>query len=115
VQAFFRDTLVDTEIRGTAIPRGTKVMLHFVSANRDEAVFPAADRFLPTRTPNEHVAFGAGVHFCLGAHLARVELTAVFQELLRAPVRLVPDGAPVRNDNLLFRRFAHLPVRLEPA
>jgi cytochrome P450 len=59
------------------------VALYYPSANRDEDVFPDPDRFDVTRTPNDHLAFGIGEHFCLGASLARLELNILFEEVLR--------------------------------
>jgi cytochrome P450 len=77
----------DTEMNGTTFAEGDKVLLIYQSANRDEAVFPDPDRFDITRSPNPHVGFGGpGPHFCLGAHLARLEIATVLRELLtRAP------------------------------
>jgi cytochrome P450 len=73
----------DVEIGGQTIRAGERVVLWFPSANRDEAVFPDADRFDIGRTPNEHLAFGVGEHFCLGAGLARLELRVLIEEVLR--------------------------------
>jgi cytochrome P450 len=80
---FRRTALADTEIRGQKIRKGEKVALYYPSANRDEDVFPDPDRFDVTRTPNDHLAFGIGEHFCLGASLARLELNNIFEEVLR--------------------------------
>ncbi len=82
VMYFRRTATEDTEIRGMAIREGDKVTLWYPSANRDEDVFEDPDRFDITRHPNEHVAFGHGQHFCLGAHLARMEIRVMFEELL---------------------------------
>lgn len=73
----------DTELGGVAIPKGSLLLLRYASANRDETVFPEPDRFDVTR-PNaaEHLAFGSGVHFCLGAKLARMEMRVAFRTLL---------------------------------
>jgi cytochrome P450 family 142 subfamily A polypeptide 1 len=86
----------DVELRGETIPAGEKVLLLYPSANRDAAVFPDPFRFDVGRTPNEHVAFGYGAHFCLGASLARLELRVFFEELLeRLPsLRLVDEAPP---------------------
>ncbi|MEW1861583.1 cytochrome P450 [Streptomyces sp. NPDC088194] len=97
LQLFERWVLDDIEIGGTTIPRGSEVALLFGSANRDPARFPDPDRFDITRPAagNKHVTFGAGIHFCLGAPLARLELTASFGTFLReAPgMRLVEEPA----------------------
>ncbi len=71
--ATIRRTTCDTEIAGIKIPKGHLVMPMMASANRDESVFDQADQFLIDRDPNPHLAFGFGIHFCLGAHLARLE------------------------------------------
>src|SRR3712207_1158412 len=84
VHHFRRTTTRDTELAGTAIPAGAKVTTWFVSGNRDETVFDHPDRFDVGRTPNKHMAFGpGGIHHCMGAHLARMEVRIVFEELLQ--------------------------------
>jgi cholest-4-en-3-one 26-monooxygenase len=95
VNYFRRTATRDTEIRGVKISAGQKVAMWYPSVNRDEDVFPDSDRFDVVRSPNEHLAFGIGEHFCLGASLARLELKVVFEELLRR----LPDielSGPVR-------------------
>ena len=82
VMYFRRTATQDCEIRGVRIREGDKVTLWYPSANRDEDIFDDADRFDITRHPNEHVAFGHGQHFCLGANLARMEIRVMFEELL---------------------------------
>ena len=112
---YFRRTATrDAEIRGVRIPEGEKVTLWYPSANRDEEAFPDPDRFDPTRHPNEHLAFGHGQHFCLGSHLARMEIRVMFEELLRR----LPDmelAGPVR---MLRSHFIDgiksIPVRYTP-
>ncbi|HZR80307.1 MAG TPA: cytochrome P450 [Candidatus Binatia bacterium] len=92
---FRRTVMRPTQIRGVQLNEGDKVAIYYTSANRDEDVFPNAMTFDVGRTPNNHVAFGIGEHFCLGANLARLEIRAIFEEL----VRRVPDmelAAPVR-------------------
>jgi cytochrome P450 len=109
-----RITLSETTIRGTTIAARQPVLLPFPSANRDEEVFEDADRVVLDRTPNRHLAFGAGIHRCLGAHLARMELRVAFQEFLsRIPdFRLAnPDGVvwragPIRTPKSLDLIFA---------
>ncbi|HUE39210.1 MAG TPA: cytochrome P450, partial [Candidatus Binatia bacterium] len=83
VRHFMRHAQEDYVLRGTPIRRGERLLLSYLSANRDETVFDEAFRFdVRRRNAEEHVAFGIGVHFCLGAHLARMELRAFFRELL---------------------------------
>jgi cytochrome P450 len=98
LQMFERWVLDDIEIGGTTIPRGSEVALLFGSANRDPARFPDPDRLDLLRADNPHLTFGAGIHYCLGAPLARLELAASFGTLLRAApaLRLVrePEWKP---------------------
>ncbi len=95
VMHFRRTATCDTEIRGQKIRENDKIVMFYPSANRDEEIFPDADVFDITRHPNEHLAFGIGQHFCLGAKLARLEIRVMFEELLRR----LPDielAGPVR-------------------
>jgi cytochrome P450 family 142 subfamily A polypeptide 1 len=114
---FKRTPTRDTEIRGQAIRAGEPVVMLYQSANRDEDVYADADRFDVTRTPNPHVAFGIGPHFCLGANLARMELKVMVQKLIdRFPrIRQVPGTAPRRAASTLVAGIEHLPVELSPA
>ena len=83
VLSFARTATVDTELGGVEIAAGDRIAMFYPSANRDERAFDAPFRFDVTRSPNPHVSFGGGgVHFCLGAHLARREIRAMFQEIL---------------------------------
>ncbi|MEV2267330.1 cytochrome P450 [Nonomuraea africana] len=112
VMDFRRTATRDLELGGQRIRAGEKVVVYHASANRDETVFPDPDRFDIARTPNDHVSFGFGPHVCLGAHLARVQMRAVFAELLRWRVRLA--GEPVRLVSNFQNGLKHLPVVLEP-
>src|SRR5882757_4930513 len=82
VKAFMRTAVADHQIGGVTIKQGQRVLLMYPSGNRDETAFDRPFTFDVTRRPNRHVAFGAGVHFCLGAQLARMETQALFTELL---------------------------------
>ena len=82
VKEFMRTAASDCEIGGVTVKQGEQVLLMYPSGNRDEAEFDRPMEFDVTRKPNRHVAFGAGVHFCLGAQLARMETQAIFAELL---------------------------------
>jgi cytochrome P450 len=94
---FRRTATRDTTLRGQSIRAGEKVVLWYCSANRDEAVFDRPFRFDVRREPNEHVGFGGpGPHFCLGAHLARREITVMFREIFRRLPDLQINGAPDR-------------------
>ncbi len=111
---FRRTTTRDTEIRGQAIRAGDRVLMLYQSANRDEEVFADPDRFDVTRSPNPHLAFGIGPHFCLGANLARLELKVMVQELIqRFPgIHPVPGTTPRRVASTLVAGIEHLPVVL---
>jgi cholest-4-en-3-one 26-monooxygenase len=80
VMAFRRTAQRDVEVRGQEIREGDRVVIWYASANRDEEVFPDADHFDVGRQPNDHLGFGIGPHFCLGAHLARLEIRIMFEE-----------------------------------
>jgi cytochrome P450 family 142 subfamily A polypeptide 1 len=94
-----RTATCDVELGGERIREGDKVLLLYPSANRDERAFAEAHRFRVDREPNDHVAFGHGVHFCLGASLARLELRVMFETLLAR----LPDLQLATNDPLPLR------------
>ncbi len=112
-----RTATSDVELADQVIPAGEKVLLLYPSANRDEAVFPAAGTFDLRRTPNEHVAFGFGPHFCLGASLARLELRVVLEELFdRVPdLALVDDHEPALRPANFVSGYERMPVRFTPS
>ncbi|MGW8363525.1 cytochrome P450 [Streptomyces wedmorensis] len=113
LQMFERWVLDDIELGGRVIPRGSEVALLFGSANRDPARFgPTADALDLTRADNPHVTFGAGIHYCLGAPLARLELTAVFGELLRQAPGMRLAAEPVRTPGYVIRGFEELLVEV---
>ena len=85
------------------------------SGNRDEAIFPNAHRFDMGRTPNEHLAFGYGEHFCLGAHLARLELRSMLRELLRRLPDIELAGPVERLHSIQLFGPKHMPVKFTPA
>jgi len=110
LQMFERWVLEDIEVRGVRIARGAEVALLFGSANRDPSRFPDPDRLDITRADNPHISFGAGVHYCLGAPLARVELEEVFGALLRRAPGLALAGEPVWGPGYIIRGLRELPV-----
>jgi cytochrome P450 len=113
VHHFRRTARVDTELAGTPIKAGDKVTTWFVSGNRDESVFEAPDHFDVGRTPNKHMVFGpGGIHHCLGAHLARLEVRIAFEELLKRPVEIELAGPPERLRSNFFNGIKRLPVRV---
>jgi cytochrome P450 len=107
---FLRYAVADTEVGGTRIGAGQAVVCWLGAANRDPGVFPDADRFDPHRTPNRHLAFGIGPHYCVGHNIARLTLRTVFDELLSRfrDLRLV--GAPERLRSTVVSGYKHLPV-----
>ncbi len=111
VMVFRRTATVEAMIAGVRIRAGDKVVVSFASANRDEAVFADPDRFDPTRQPNPHLTFGHGPHFCLGAHLARVQMTALFAELLAHTSVIEYAGQPTYLRSTFQRGVKHLPIR----
>ena len=113
VHHFRRTAAIDTEIGGTAIAAGDKVTTWLVSGNRDESVFEDPDRFDVTRTPNPHMAFGpGGIHHCLGAHLAKMEVRITFEDLLARGVELELAAPPERLRSNFFNGIKRLPVRV---
>jgi cytochrome P450 len=113
VHHFRRTTTRDTELAGTPIPAGAKVTTWFVSGNRDETVFENPDAFDVGRTPNKHMAFGpGGIHHCMGAHLARMEVRIVFEELLQRVRAIELTGRPERLRSNFFNGIKRMPVRV---
>ncbi|MEU5917479.1 cytochrome P450 [Streptomyces sp. NPDC047141] len=113
LQMFERWVLDDIQLGDVTIPRGSEVALLFGSANRDPARFgPTADVLDLERADNPHVTFGAGIHYCLGAPLARLELTAVFGELLRQAPGLRLAAEPTWKPGYVIRGFEELLVEL---
>lgn len=115
VNYFRRTATVDTELGGQQIRAGEKVTLWYPSGNRDESVFADPHRFDITRSPNEHMAFGAGgPHYCLGASLAKLELKVMFGALTRRLPDIELAGPPERLRSNLLNAIKHLPVRFTP-
>jgi cytochrome P450 len=111
-----RTAAADTELGGSAIRAGDKVVLWYVSGNRDEAEFPAPDEFDVGRAPNRHLSFGrGGPHLCLGAHLGRLEVRIVLAALARRVARFELAGEPRRIRSNFTNGLKSLPVRVIPA
>ncbi|MFJ8313203.1 MULTISPECIES: cytochrome P450 [unclassified Streptomyces] len=110
LQLFERWVLEDIEFAGRTLPRGSEVALLFGSANRDPARFADPDTLDLARADNPHISFGAGIHYCLGAPLARVELQASFGELIRKAPRLRLAAEPERRPGFVIRGLKELQV-----
>jgi cytochrome P450 len=111
VKEFMRTATADTEVRGVPIAKGESVYLAYVSGNRDEEVFDDPFRFDVSRDPNKHVAFGYGVHFCLGAALARMEISSFFSELIPRLESIELAGTPELVATTFVGGLKHLPIR----
>ncbi len=113
VKEFMRTAQADTEVRGVPIAKGEAVLLSYVSANRDEDVFTDPFRFDVGRDPNKHLSFGHGVHFCLGAALARMEINSFFTELVPRITSIELAGEPETMATTFVGGIKHLPIRIE--
>ncbi|KAA0110604.1 cytochrome P450 [Mycolicibacterium sp. P1-5] len=111
VKEFMRTATADTEVRGVPISKGESVLLSYVSANRDEEIFDNPDTFDVGRDPNKHLSFGYGVHFCLGAALARMEINSFFTELLPRLESIELAGDPEFISTIFVGGLKHLPIR----
>lgn len=100
----------DVELHGRQVRAGDKVVLWFTSANRDERVFDDPDALRLDRSPNKHLGFGWGPHFCIGSHLARLEGEILLEELVRRGIEIDVTGAPTRLRSNFFRGIKKLPV-----
>jgi cytochrome P450 len=113
---FRRTATCDVELRGKTIREGDKVVTWYISANRDKRVFDDPYRFDVGRRPNDHVSFGrGGPHFCLGAHLAKLEVKVMFEELLPRLRSIEPAGPPERIRTNFTNAFRAMPVRVVAA
>ena len=115
VKEFMRTAQADTEVRGVPIAKGEAVLLSYVSANRDEDVFADPFRFDVGRDPNKHLSFGHGVHFCLGAALARMEINSFFTELVPRIKSIELAGRPEHMATTFVGGLKHLPIRCQIA
>jgi cholest-4-en-3-one 26-monooxygenase len=116
IHNFRRTATHDTEVRGVPIAEGDKVVLYYASANRDEDVFADPHTFDVGRNPNDHVTFGGGgVHFCLGASLARAEIKATMRQLVDRLPDLERAGEPARLHSDFVNGIKTMPVRFSPA
>ena len=112
VMQFRRTATRDTRIGDREIRKGDKVVMYYGAANRDPEVFESPERFDVTRKPNPHLAFGAGTHFCMGSHIARLEMRVTLEEFLRRFPRIRLAGAVERLESNFIGGITRLPLRL---
>ena len=116
VMNFRRTAMVDTELSGTKIAAGDKVVFFHASANRDEDIFTDPDTFDIGREPNQHIAFGGGgPHFCLGTNLARMEIRVMYEHLLDRMPDIRQDGDVQRLQSQFINGVKHIPVAFTPS
>jgi len=108
---FRRTATEDLELGGEQIRAGDKVVVYHAAANRDPEVFESPDEFNIERAPNDHVTFGAGPHFCLGAHLARMQMSAIFNQALTRLPNLSLNGTPEYLVSNFQNGLKHLPIK----
>ncbi len=102
-------------LRDVKLEPGDKVVMYYGSANRDESVFAEPERFDVAREPNEHVAFGGGgPHYCLGSHVARIEIQAMLREILTRLPDIEPTGPAEWLPSVFISGPKHMPVRFTP-
>lgn len=115
VKHFMRTASRDTELRGTPISKGDRLMLSFPSANRDEDHFTDADTFDVNRSPNHHLGFGHGAHLCIGLHIARLEMRVLWEELLPRITGFELAGEPQPVKTNFVAGYKSLPIRFTKA
>jgi cytochrome P450 len=109
-----RTTTCETQLAGQTIPAGEKVVMWYLSANRDESVFEDADRFAVTRkNARRHIGFGHGIHRCVGAKLAEIQIGTLIEEIVARNWRIVPAGEAKRLASPFLHGFTQMPVRIE--
>ena len=110
-----RTALADTELGGQTIRQGEKVVMWYISANRDESVFPDAERFdVGRENARRHLGFGHGIHRCVGAKLAESQIATLIGEIVARNIRIVPEGGASRLPSPFLHGFTAMPVRIEP-
>ena len=115
VQHFMRTAAEDCELGGQQIKAGDWLMINYVAANHDPAQFPDPRKFDAARSPNRHLAFGAGAHQCLGLHLARLEMKILFEAILDRVASVEPAGEAKRASSTFVGGLKTLPLRITPA
>jgi cytochrome P450 len=107
---FERTATIDTELGGAKIEKGQKIAALIGAANRDSSVFERADEMDLTRDPNPHIGFGAGIHFCLGAPLARLEMSVSLPALWEKYPEMQLAGTPVRRPTFVLRGYESVSI-----
>ncbi|MEU0495219.1 cytochrome P450 [Mycobacterium sp. NPDC006124] len=115
LRAFSRKVVIDAEVGGLQIPRGSRVLVVYASANRDEREWDQPDAFDITRDVNRHLGFGYGTHGCAGQGLARLESAAILRELAAQVRHIELTGRPTWAVNNIIHRYDRLPLELVPA
>jgi cytochrome P450 len=110
---FERTATADTTIGGVVVEQGQKIAALLGSANRDESVFDRADEMDVTRDPNPHIGFGAGIHFCIGAPLARMEMQTALPLLMRRFPRIALADEPTSRGTFVLRGYARVPITID--
>ena len=105
----------DTILGGQQIKKGDRVVMWYVSGNRDERMIEQPYEFIIDREkPRQHLSFGFGIHRCMGNRLAEMQLRVIWEEILKRFDKVEVVGAPVRNKSTFIKGFSELPVRLHP-
>ena len=108
-----RTALIDAELGGQKIAKGDKIVMWYISANRDENIFPDAGQFDVARTnARRHIGFGHGAHRCVGARLAEIQLATLIEEIVSRRIRIEPTGTPTRMASPFLHGFTEMPVRI---
>ena len=115
IRSLSRYVATETELSGVTLPEGSRMIVIYASANRDQRVWDNPDDFDITRKVRKHVGFGFGVHTCMGLHLARRELINLLDAMRTRVVSWQLEGAPEISMNNSIRAYSHVPVRVEPA
>jgi len=115
IRSFSRYVTEDANVCGYRIPKGSRMMVVYGSANRDDAMWEDPDRFDVTRQTRKHIGFGHGMHICMGQHLARREMINLFAAMAKRVKRWDIAGEPDMSMNNTINAFAKLPVRVNPA
>lgn len=114
IRGFTRLAVEDYDVSGTVIPKGSRALILFASANRDERHYEQPDIFIPSRNPRDHVAWGHGAHTCAGMHLARLEMEILLAALLRHASHITTRTPELLQNNVL-QGFKSLPAQFDPA